>query len=80
MRIQEINARLAVINAELATATGEALAALEAEVDSLIAERTALEGEIQRRQQLRTRVATGVIGRTIEQPAGDPAPAAFVHE
>lgn len=77
MRIQEINARLAVINAELATATGEALAALEAEVDSLIAERTALEGEIQRRQQLRTRVATGVIGRTIEQPAGDPAPAAF---
>ena len=46
-RIEEINERLAAIETEIANATGDALRALEEEVDALIAERTALEGEVQ---------------------------------
>lgn len=59
-RIDEINARLAAIAQEVDTATGDALTALETEVDTLTAERTALEAEIQSRQALRSRIATGV--------------------
>lgn len=77
MRIQEINERLAAINEESAAATGDALTALENEADNLIAERNALMGEVQRRQQLRSRVSAGLTGSVIERPAGDPAPAAF---
>lgn len=77
MRIQEINERLAAINEESAAATGDALAALENEADNLIAERNALMGEVQRRQQLRSRVSAGLTGSVIERPAGDSAPAAF---
>lgn len=77
MRIQEINERLAAINEEAAAATGDALAALENEADQLISERNALMGEVQRRQQLRSRVSAGLTGSVIERPAGDPAPAAF---
>ena len=77
MRLQEINERLAAISEESATATGDALAALEAEADQLITERNALLGEVQRRQQLRSRVSAGLTGHVIEHPAGDSAPDAF---
>lgn len=77
MRIEEINARLAAINAEVDTATGDTLAALETEADKLIDERNALMGEVQRRQQLRSRVAAGTVGHIIEQGIGEQAPSAF---
>lgn len=76
-RIEEINARLAAINAEIAGATGDALQALEAEVNALIEERTALEGEVQLRQQVRNRVASGLAGHVIERGAADPVPANY---
>lgn len=76
-RIEEINARLAAINAEIAGATGDALQALEAEVNALIEERTALEGEVQFRQQVRNRVASGLAGHVIERGAADPVPANY---
>lgn len=76
-RIEGINARLAAINAEIAGATGDALQALEAEVNALIEERTALEGEVQLRQQVRNRVASGLAGHVIERGAADPVPANY---
>ena len=76
-RIEEINARLAAINAEIASATGDALQALEDEVNALIEERTALEGEVQRRQQVRSRVASGLAGHVMERGAADPVPANY---
>lgn len=76
-RIEEINARLAAINAEIAGATGDALQALEAEVNALIEERTDLEGEVQLRQQVRNRVASGLAGHVIERGAADPVPANY---
>ena len=76
-RIEKINARLAAINAEIAGATGDALQALEAEVNALIEERTALEGEVQLRQQVRNRVASGLAGHVIERGAADPVPANY---
>lgn len=76
-RIEEIKARLAAINAEIAGATGDALQALEAEVNALIEERTALEGEVQLRQQVRNRVASGLAGHVIERGAADPVPANY---
>ena len=66
-RIEEINERLAAIETEVANATGDALRALEEEVDALIAERTTLEGEVQRRQQMRSRIAAGMAGRVLER-------------
>ena len=36
-------------------------------MDALIAERTALEGEVQRRQQMRSRIAAGMTGRVLER-------------
>lgn len=66
-RIEEINERLAAIETEIANATGDALRALEEEVDALIAERTTLEGEVQRRQQMRSRIAAGMTGRVLER-------------
>lgn len=67
MRIDEINTRLAAINGELDTATGEALAALETEVENLTAERQAILDEAQTRQQLRNNIATGIVtGEPIE--------------
>lgn len=66
-RIEEINERLAAIETETVTATGDALRALEEEVDALIAERTTLEGEVQRRQQMRSRIAAGMTGRVLER-------------
>ena len=66
MRIDEINTRLAAIQTELETAEGDALTALEREADDLIAERTRIQDEIQTRQELRGRVAAGLVGTVIE--------------
>lgn len=66
MRLTEINTRLAAIQEELETATGEQLTALENEVEQLTAERQQLQNEAQTRQQLRTNIANGLIGQTIE--------------
>lgn len=66
-RIEEINERLAAIETEIANATGDALRALEEEVDELIDERTTQEGEVQRRQQMRSRIAAGMTGRVLER-------------
>ena len=60
MRIDEINTRLAAIQGELDTASGEALAALEQEVESLTAERQQIQNEVQTRQQLRANIAAGI--------------------
>lgn len=59
MRLDEINARLAAIETELDSASGEALAALESEVEALTAERAQLQADIQSRQQLRADIAAG---------------------
>ena len=69
MRITEIMARLAAINNELENATGDVLAALEAEARSLTEELNGLQAEVQRRQQLRASVAAG-LGTVIER-SGD---------
>lgn len=68
-RIDEINARMAAIAQEIDTASGDALTALETEVNSLTAERSALEAEIQSRQALRARVASGAVAsKAVEAP------------
>lgn len=59
MRLSEIEARLSAIQAELATATGEALTALETEVENLTQERAAILAEEQRRTQIRNNIAAG---------------------
>lgn len=67
MRIDEINTRLAAIQGEIDTATGEALAALEQEVEQLTAERQQIQNEVQTRQQLRANIAAGLVtGEIIE--------------
>jgi HK97 family phage major capsid protein len=67
MRIDEINTRLAAIQTELETAEGDALTALEQEVENLQAERQQIQRDIQTRQQLRANVAAGLVGETIEE-------------
>ncbi len=66
MRIDEINTRLAAIQTELETAEGDALTDLEHEASGLIEERTKLQNEVQTRQQLRTKVAAGLVGTPTE--------------
>ena len=66
MNIDEVNTRLAAIQTELETAEGEALTALERESDQLIARRTQIQNEVQTRQQLRTKVAAGLVGTPTE--------------
>ena len=68
MRIDEINTRLAEIRAmNMDEVTGEALTALEQEVNDLKAERQQIQDEAQKRQQLRDNIAAGfVTGETIE--------------
>lgn len=68
MRIDEINTRLAEIRAmNMDEVTGDALTALEQEVDDLQAERQQIQTEAQKRQQLRENIAAGVVtGETIE--------------
>ena len=62
--IQEIEARLSAIATELESASAEQITALNAEVDSLIAERDALRAAEEQRASLRTRVASGSVGST----------------
>jgi HK97 family phage major capsid protein len=67
MRIDEINIRLAAINDEIDSASGEALVALEQEVEQLTAERQQIQAEVQTRQQLRANIAAGIVpGEIIE--------------
>lgn len=67
MRIDEINTRLAAIQGEIDSASGEALAALETEVEQLTAERQQIQTEVQTRQQLRANIASGLVtGEIIE--------------
>ena len=67
-RIDEINTRLAAIQGEIDTASGEALVALEQEVEQLTAERQQIQNEVQTRQQLRANIAAGLIpGEIIEK-------------
>ena len=67
MRIDEINTRLAAIQGEIDSASGEALTALENEVEQLTAERQQIQDEAQTRQQLRANIAAGIVtGETIE--------------
>ena len=65
MRIDEINTRLAAIQGEIDTASGEALTALEQEVETLTAERQQIQNEVQTRQQLRANIAAGLVTETI---------------
>lgn len=74
-RIKEIEARLAAINGELDTATGDALSALETEINTLTAERTGLLAEVEKRQQLRGRVAAGVVGTPVPGAQHEPTEA-----
>lgn len=74
MRIDEINTRLAAIQNEIDTATGEALSALEAEVEALTAERQQILNEVQTRQQLRANIAAGIISGTIIEPIQEEKP------
>ena len=68
MTIDQINIRMAEIQTELETATGEQLTALEQEVETLTAERTRIQNEVQTRQQLRANIAAGLTtGTTIEE-------------
>ena len=73
MRIDEINARLAAIQGEIDAASGEALAALEQEVEQLTAERQQIQTEAQTRQQLRNNIAAGLVtGEPIENQEENP--------
>jgi len=68
MRIDEINTRLAAIAQEVDAASGEALSALEAEVETLQAERQQIQNDVQTRQALRANIAAGVVtGNIIEK-------------
>lgn len=68
MRIDEINTRLAEIRGmNMDEVTGDALTALEQEVEELQAERQRIQTEAQKRQQLRESIAAGIVsGDTIE--------------
>lgn len=65
MRIDEIETRMAAIQNEIDTATGDALAALETEVNALTAERQQILQDAQTRQQLRADIAAGLVPGTI---------------
>ena len=66
-RIKEIEERLAAIQGEIDGASGDALTNLENEVSALTEERSKLLAEVETRQQLRSKVAAGIVtGKTIE--------------
>ena len=65
MTIEQINTRLAAIQSELETAEGDALTALEQEVENLTAQRTRIANEVQTRQQLRASIAAGLTTGTV---------------
>ena len=69
MRIDEINTRLAEIRAmNMDEVAGDALTALEKEVEDLQAERQQIMDDVQKRQQMREKIAAGeVTGKTIEE-------------
>ena len=71
MRIDEINTRLAAIQGELDNASGDALSALEQEVEQLTAERQRIKDEVQTRQQLRANIAAGIEPSTIIEKQED---------
>ena len=71
-RISEIQARLAAIDTEIDTATGDALTALETEARTLTEELKGIQGEAQRKQELRRQVARGA-GTPIAFPGARPA-------
>ncbi len=66
MRVDEINARLTEIRGLIDTATPEELTALENESNDLLAERQRIKDEAQTRQQMRDRVAAGLVGTVTE--------------
>lgn len=69
-RLDEINARLSAIGTECETAEGEALRSLETEANELIAEREAIQKDIEARAALRSQVAAGSAqGVTVVAPA-----------
>lgn len=65
MNLKEIETRLSAIATEIDTATGEQLAALETEVRGLKDQKT----EIEKRQQLRNDVASGIVPATVIVPS-----------
>ena len=68
MRIDEIQERLKAIEAEIDAAEGDALTALENEVETLTNERTQILADIETRKQMRTNIAEGLIhGAIIEE-------------
>lgn len=74
-RIREIEARLSAINGELDTATGDALGALETEINTLTQERAGLLGELEKRKQLRGKVAAGIVGAPVPGVQHEPTEA-----
>lgn len=74
-RIKEIEARLSAINGELDTATGDALGALETEINTLTQERAGLLNELEKRKQLRGKVAAGIVGTPTPGAQHEPAEA-----
>lgn len=75
-RISEIQARLAAIDTELDTATGEELTKLETEARSLTDELKGIQGEAQRKQELRSQIAQGAgqpidTGKRAAQPSAE---------
>ena len=68
MNIEQINARMAEIQTELETAEGDALTALEKEVETLTEQRNRITNEVQTRQQLRASIAQGLRGTVTERP------------
>lgn len=71
-RLDEINARIAAIDGEIDAAEGDALTALENEVESLTTERSTIIQGIQARQKLRADIAAGrITGKIIESMEGD---------
>lgn len=65
MRIDEIQERLKAIEAEIDAAEGDALTALENEVETLTKERTQILADIETRKQMRTNIAEGIVHGTI---------------
>ena len=65
MRIDEINARLLEIRGLVDTASGDELTALEDEVAKLTAERQQIQDDAQKRQQMLTDIANGVVPGTV---------------
>lgn len=82
-RLQEIEARLAAIQEEIerrgAELTGEAIAALETEVQQLTEERKGLQSDAEKRAKLLRDIAEGRAGtvtRTFSDPGAVPTPSA----